>query len=49
MSAFENNEKDDVEAVVSSFLENHTPSELLDIIQYSLESWERRVLDKLGS
>ena len=40
MSAFDNNEKDEVVEVVSVFLENHKISELMDIIRYCIEEYE---------
>ena len=40
MSAFGNDEKDEVYKIVRIFLENHTISELLEIIQYCVEEKE---------
>ena len=40
MSAFGNDEKDDVYYAVKNFLETHKISELLEIIQYCVESKE---------
>lgn len=40
MSAFGNNEKDNLYSEMLEFLENHKPSELLDIVQYALQCKE---------
>lgn len=48
MSAFGNSEKDNLESEIRDFLENHSISELLDVVRYCVEEKEserRRIWD----
>lgn len=47
MSAFDNEEKDNLEYEIRTFLETHTINDLLIIVNYCIDSKENGYIDKI--
>jgi hypothetical protein len=47
MSVYDNADKDNLEYEIRTFLENHTITELLEIVQYCVSEKEEKLTDDL--
>ena len=48
MSIFDNASKDDLEYEISTFLESHTITELLEVVKYCIESKEDTYVEHIN-
>ena len=49
MSIFDNSSKDDLEYEISTFLEEHTIVELLEVVKYCIETKEDNYIEKINA